>query len=69
MPNGTAISKAGLRDRIERAISTLEDAYRPEANRADMAEAVRNALDILKDGNKDDDDSDKLEGIVEEDWP
>jgi hypothetical protein len=56
MANGTTNSKAVLQDQIDRAISTLEDAYTPETNREDMAEAVGNALDILKGEDEDDDD-------------
>jgi hypothetical protein len=72
MANGTTTSKAVLQDQIDRAISTLEDAYTPETNREDMAEAVGNALDILKgedddeDDDTDDDDNDESEEIVED---
>lgn len=61
MANGTTTSKAVLQDQIDRAISTLEDAYTPETNREDMAEAVGNALDILKGEDEDDTDDDGLD--------
>ena len=71
MANGTTINKAVLQDQIDRAISTLEDAYTPGINREDMAEAVGNALDILKGEDEDDDlnddDDDNSEEFVDED--
>ena len=51
-------AKPDLQDQIDRAISTLEDAYAPETNREDLAEAVGNALDILKGEDEEDDDLD-----------
>jgi hypothetical protein len=36
-----------LQERVDEAISILEDAYTPEASREDLAEAAGNALDVL----------------------
>lgn len=55
MANG--VSKTDLQDQIDQAIDVLDDAYAPESSREDLAEAVGNALDILR-GESDDDDSD-----------
>lgn len=56
MANSTP-SKADLQDRIDQATDVLDDAYTPESSREDLAEAVGNALDILR-GEDADDDSD-----------
>lgn len=37
-----------LQERVDEAISILEDAYTPEASREDLAEAAGNALDVLR---------------------
>jgi len=55
--NGTTTTKADLQDQIDQAIGVLDDAYQPEVTREDLAEAVGNALDILR-GEADDDDDD-----------
>ncbi len=55
--NGTTTTKADLQDQIDSAIGVLDDAYQPEVTREDLAEAVGNALDILR-GEADDDDDD-----------
>ena len=36
-----------LKDVLARTQSALEDAYRPEANREELAEAIGQALDII----------------------
>ena len=48
MTTATGTSKADLQDQIDRAIETLDDAYTPESSREDLAEAVGQALDILR---------------------
>lgn len=50
-------SKTDLQDQIDQAVDVLDDAYAPESSREDLAEAVGNALDILR-GETDDDDED-----------
>ena len=65
MANGTT-TKDDLQDQIDQAIDVLDDAYAPETSREDLAEAVGNALDILRgeaeeedtDDGDDDDDGD-----------
>jgi hypothetical protein len=59
MANGT--SKADLQDQVDLAIDVLDDAYAPESTREDLAEAVGNALDILRGESEDDDDDDDLD--------
>jgi hypothetical protein len=71
MASTTGPTKADLQDQIENAISTFEDAYTPEASREELAEAVGEALDILKDEDEEengdgdeveDNDTDYIEG-------
>lgn len=40
--------KTDLQDQIDEAIETLDDAYTPESTREQLAEAVGEALDILR---------------------
>jgi hypothetical protein len=47
-----------LNDTIDQARSTLEDAYTPEATRADLVAAVSQALDLLS-GEEEEDDSEE----------
>jgi len=49
MANGTVVTKADLQDQIDQAIDIL-DAYAPESNRQELAEAVGKALDTLRGG-------------------
>jgi len=53
--NGTT-TKADLQDTIDQAISVLDDAYQPETTREDLAEAVGNALEILRGDEEEDED-------------
>ncbi len=56
-------TKADLQDRIDEAVGILDDAYEPEASREDLAEAVGNALDVLRgEGENDEADDDDDEG-------
>ena len=48
MANGTTVTKADLQDQIDQAIDILDDAYAPESNRQELAEAVGKALDTLR---------------------
>jgi hypothetical protein len=62
--NGNATTtKADLQDQIDSAIGVLDDAYQPEVTREDLAEAVGNALEILRgeDEDEDHDDADDLD--------
>ena len=52
-----------LQDTIDQALEILEDAYAPEATRADLVTAVSSAIDILSS----DEDGDEEEGNEEED--
>lgn len=64
MANGNATTtKADLQDQIDSAIGVLDDAYQPEVTREDLAEAVGNALEILRgeDEDEDHDDADDLD--------
>ena len=62
MATPTGPTKADLQDQIDRATSVLEGAYTPETNREDLAEAVGEALDILRaedeEENEDEEDID-----------
>ena len=49
-------TKADLQDRIDSAISTLEDAYIPESTREELAEAISDALDTLRGEEEDEDE-------------
>jgi hypothetical protein len=60
MANNASPSKGDLQDRIDSAIDLLDDAYAPETTREDLAQAVGQALDILK-GEDDDEDEDDSE--------
>jgi hypothetical protein len=59
MANNASPSKGELQERIDSAIDLLDDAYAPETTREDLAQAVGQALDVLKgeDDDEDDDDS------------
>ena len=48
MAAATTTSKSDLQDQIDRAIETLDDAYQPESAREDLAQAIGEALDILR---------------------
>jgi hypothetical protein len=52
-------TKADLQDRIDSAISTLEDAYVPESTREELAEAISDALDTLRGEEEDEDEGDE----------
>jgi hypothetical protein len=40
--------RSGQQDQIDAAIDTWDEAYAPESTREDLAEAIGNALDILR---------------------
>jgi len=65
----TTTSKSDLQDQIDRAIATLDDAYQPETTREDLAQAVGEALDILRgeDEEAEDEDEDLENGDDDED--
>lgn len=48
MAVATGTRRADLQDQIDRAIETLDDAYAPESTREELAQAVGEALDILR---------------------
>ncbi len=58
MANNASPSKGDLQERIVSAIDLLDDAYAPETTREDLAQAVGQALDILKGEDDDEDDND-----------
>ena len=58
MANDGSPSKSELQERIESAIDLLDDAYAPETTREDLAQAVGQALDVLKGEDEDEDDDD-----------
>lgn len=58
MVNNASPSKGELQERIDSAIDLLDDAYTPEINREDLAQAVGQALDVLKGEDEDEDDDD-----------
>jgi hypothetical protein len=60
-------SKADLQDQISRAVDILNDAYSPEASRADLAQAVGEALDILSEDEDEDEDDNTGNGDDDED--
>ncbi len=64
MPSGP--TKADLEQIIQDAADLLNDAYRPEATREELAEAVGNALSLL-DPDEDDEDDEDEEDDAEED--
>ncbi len=49
---------ADLQGSIDEARQILEDAYTPEATRADLVNAVSQAIDALSDEDEDDEDED-----------
>ncbi len=57
----TTTSKSDLQDQIDRAIATLDDAYQPETTREDLAQAVGEALDILR-GEEEEEEEDLENG-------
>jgi hypothetical protein len=68
MANGNgATTKADLQDTIDQAISVLDDAYQPEVTREDLAEAVGNALDILRGDEEDEDQGDNSDDDLDDD--
>ena len=63
MAAATTTSKADLQDQIDRAVETLDDAYAPESTREELAEAVGEALDILRGEDEEpEEDEDELDG-------
>lgn len=58
----TTTSKSDLQDQIDRAIATLDDAYQPETTREDLAQAVGEALDILRGEDEEEEDEDLENG-------
>jgi hypothetical protein len=56
-----------LNDTIEQASSILEDAYTPEASRADLVNAVSQALDILTEEEEEDEGEDEDQNGDDED--
>jgi hypothetical protein len=58
MANNANPSKIELQERIDSAIDLLDDAYAPETTREDLAQAVGQALDVLKGDDEDEDDDD-----------
>jgi hypothetical protein len=57
----TTVTKADLQDQIDQAIDVLDDAYQPESTRESLAEAIGNALDILRGEDDEDEDDDDLD--------
>jgi hypothetical protein len=55
---GPSPSKTELQGRIDDAIHLLDEAYAPESNREDLAQAVGKALDVLKGEDEDEEDED-----------
>jgi hypothetical protein len=51
-------SKLELEDQIDQAIDVLDDAYAPESTREELAEAVGQALDILRGEEEEEDEDD-----------
>jgi hypothetical protein len=64
MASGNVVTKADLQDVIDEVVGILDDAYEPESNREDLAEAVGHALDVLK---GEDEDEDAEDGDADED--
>ena len=58
MANSASPSKGDVQERIDSAIDLLDDAYAPETTREDLAQAVGEALDVLKGEDEDEDDDD-----------
>lgn len=56
MANNASPSKGELQERIDSAIDLLDDAYAPETTREDLAQAMGQALDVLKGEDEDEDD-------------
>ena len=62
MATAIGTSKADLQDQIDRAIETLHDAYAPESTREEIAEAVGEALEILRGEDEEpEEDEDELD--------
>jgi hypothetical protein len=59
MASGSTPTKATLEGQIDQAIGILEDAYTPESSREDLAEAIGQALDVLRSDEEDEDESDE----------
>ncbi len=66
MANNASPSKGELQERIDSAIDLLDDAYAPETTREDLAQAVGQALDVLK-GEDEDEDEDEDDDDSEDD--
>lgn len=62
MPSDATVTKADLEDQLDQAIDVLDDAYQPESTREDLAEAVGQALDILRgEADEIEEDDDELD--------
>jgi hypothetical protein len=61
MANNASPSKGELQERIDGAIELLDDADAPETTREDLAQAVGQALDVLKGEDEDDSGDDDLD--------
>ena len=59
MANGNTVTKGDLQDQIDEAIDVLDDAYAPESNREELAEAIGKALDVLRGEDTDSEDNDE----------
>ena len=72
MASANTVTKTDLQDVIDEVIDVLEDAYEPESTREDLAEAVGQALDVLKgqddDEEAEEDDSDEGDDL-DDLWP
>ena len=61
-------TKADLQDTIDQAIGVLADAYTPEVSREDLAEAVGNALEILRDEDEvEEEEEDDGDDVLDDD--
>jgi hypothetical protein len=58
MATGMTTIKTDLQGQIDEAIDFLDDAYQPESTREDLAEAIGNALDVLRGEEEDEEDTD-----------
>jgi hypothetical protein len=59
-------TKTDLQDQIDLAIDALDDAYQPESTREDLAEAVGQALDILRGEDEEEEDETDEDDLTEE---
>ena len=67
MAQTAATTKADLQDQMDRAIEVLDDAYTPEASREELAQAIGQALDILRGEDEEPEEEDEDEPAEEED--